>query len=65
MSPHERMEQIQALCDVVAEMSLNCGSDLVGDHRENYNPRIAKATSALIRLYPDQMVIAVAKAKYF
>ena len=65
MDIQERLKEIQKLCDVVAEMSINCDGDLVGEHRKNYNPRIAKATSALIRLYPEQMSIAINKAETF
>lgn len=59
------LEYIEKLCKAVAEMAENCGHDLVGEHRKNYNPRIERAFVALVQLFPVQMAKAIAEASLF
>jgi hypothetical protein len=57
--------EINKLCRAIAEMAENCNHDLVGQHRENYNPRIMAAYFALLKLYPLQMSREIAHAELF
>ena len=58
-------EENKILCCVIAEMAVNCGYDLTGDHRKNYNFRILKALDCLVKIYPLEMGKALAEAKLF
>lgn len=51
---------INKLCKVAYEMINNCDNDLVGDHREFYNPRIKNIFIIVGKLFPVQMATYLA-----
>ena len=51
---------VDKLCKVVLEMQQNCEYDLIGDHRNFYNPRIKTAFLELSKIFPVNMVKALA-----
>ena len=61
----ELEEAIKSACMAAAEMAVNVDSDLVGDHRDNYRPRIRSLVSSLAKLFPMQMADALLKAQPF
>lgn len=65
MGPNESVRLIESACLAIAEMAVNCEHDLVGDHRENYNPRIMTALKSLAQIFPAHMAEAIQKAKLF
>ncbi len=55
------MSNIEKLCKAIIEMKENCEYDLVGEHREYYNPRIDESFKSILELYPIESFTIMSK----